>query len=87
MLQAPAEGLNEEELVGSGVKVDTLKKLLPSTPGEEQGEGEGEETKESGPPKLISLDQITVKGEDLTGVWNNILVCCSWKYMPCVVRT
>lgn len=51
-----AEGLNAAELKGNGVKVETLKKLMLS----------GEEPKES-PPKLISLDQVTVRGEDLTG--------------------
>lgn len=56
------ESLNPEELAASGIKVDTLKTLLQQT--KEEGEGEGAK---AGPQKLISLDQVTMRGEDLTG--------------------
>lgn len=63
--QGPADGLNEEELAGNGVRVGTLKKLLLRIPREE---AEVPETEETGHPlKLISLEQVTVRGEDLTG--------------------
>ena len=58
-----ADGLNAEELAGNGVKVDTLRKLLAKEKEEEGGSSEGT----NHPPKLISLDQVIVRGEDLTG--------------------
>jgi hypothetical protein len=60
-----ADSLNAEELAGNGVKVDTLKRLLPKITAEEK---KGGGSKSSNPPKLISLDQVTVRGEDLTGM-------------------
>ena len=66
-----SDGLNEEELAGNGVKVDTLKTLLAKEDKEEEKkeEEEGKEQSEenANPPKLISLDQVLVKGEDITG--------------------
>lgn len=58
------DGLNEEELVRNGVKVGTLKQLLARSAEEKDDE---DITEGSGPPKLISLSQVTVRGEDLTG--------------------
>lgn len=59
-------GLNAEELAGNGVKVDTLKTLLAKST---------EEGDEKTPPKLISLDQVTVRGEDLTGKPSTCTLC------------
>lgn len=62
------DGLNEEELAGAGVMVDTLRNLMKVSA---QAKEEEAEDKDS-PPKLISLDQVTVRGEDLTGKHNCI---------------
>lgn len=58
----PADGLNAEELAGIGVKVGSMKQLLAQSAGEKQ-----DDQADRNPPKLISLDQVTVRGEDLTG--------------------
>ena len=66
-----SESLNAEELAGNGMKVGTLKQLLAtgSTTEEEGKDTGGDEMKTNqNPQKLISLDQVTVRGEDLTGV-------------------
>lgn len=73
-----SESLNAEELAGNGVKVETLKQLLAArnTPEEGKHTAAGDQTKANqNPPKLISLDQVTVRGEDLTGMlnWYNII--------------
>ena len=57
-----ADGLNAEELTKNGVKVDILKKLMLNR----QEEVDDGQIKSDNPPKLISLDQVTVRGEDLT---------------------
>lgn len=67
-----AEGLNAQELAGNGVRVDTLKALLVRSAEEETSE-DAENKTSSDPPKLISLDQVTVRGEDLTGKFLTIV--------------
>ena len=59
------DGPNIEELVGSGVQVDVLKQLITKDKKEVSSEEPSEE--EGGLRKLISLDQVTLRGEDLTG--------------------
>ncbi len=49
------EGPSLEELAKTGVRVEVLQQLLP--PGDEG----------SGLTKLLPMDQVTMKGEDLTG--------------------
>lgn len=49
------DGPSLEELAKTGVKVEVLQQLMPS----------GEDG--SGLTKLIQLDQVTMRGEDLTG--------------------
>lgn len=64
-VSAPVDGLNAEELTVSGVKVEILKKLMLKSNPEDTGT-DAPNTSNS-PPQLIALDQITVRGEDLTG--------------------
>lgn len=64
-VSAPIDGLNAEELTVSGVKVEILKKLMLKSNLEDTGT-DAPNTSNS-PPQLIALDQITVRGEDLTG--------------------
>lgn len=64
-VSAPVDGLNAEELTVSGVKVEILKKLMLKSNSEDTGT-DAPNTSNS-PPQLIALDQITVRGEDLTG--------------------
>ena len=61
----PIEPLNEEELSSVGIKVDILKALMKST-SQQDIEVESDAEKQS-PPRLISIDQVTMRGEDLTG--------------------
>ena len=61
-LASQVDVLNAEELAANGVRVDTLKRLSLRTPKEEVESEEGGQ-----PPKLIPLDQVTLRGEDLTG--------------------
>lgn len=70
------DSLNMEELVGSGVKVDTLKTLLGRKDGKNEDHLDPDSpTKMTGSPlKLISLDQVTMKGEDLTGMLCNMYI-------------
>lgn len=64
-VSVPTDGLDEEELSRAGVKMNTLKNLMKvSAQTEEAGDGR---SSEDSPPMLISLDQITVREEDLTG--------------------
>ena len=52
----------------------TLKNLMKvSAPAEEVGTEDGHSIEDL-PPKLITLDQVTMRGEDLTGK-EEILVC------------
>lgn len=53
-----SEGPSLEELAKSGIKVDVLQRLMPANQDEEG---------DSGLRKLIALDLVTMKGEDLTG--------------------
>ncbi len=79
------ESLNPEELAGSGVKVDTLKVLFRRSK-EEDGTQLGSPTKMVGePPKLISLDQVTMRGEDLTGLYVVLaeVMLCVYLYLNC----
>ena len=48
-----SEGPNLADLASSGIKMDTLQKLVP---------------REGGPRQLIPYDQLMVRGEDLTGL-------------------
>ena len=51
-----------EELATSAINVDTLQKLMRGEP-----EGSSNEGSTSQPKKFIGLDQVVVRGEDLTG--------------------
>ncbi len=65
--QSSASGdatLNAEELAKNGVNVETLKKLMLIKTDQE---GEADPSETSNLVKLISFDQVTVRGEDLTG--------------------
>ena len=68
-MQGPAssssvDGPNIEELLSNGIKVDTLKQLMTKNKEDVSEESIGEE---GGLKKIISLDQVTLRGEDLTG--------------------
>ena len=68
-MQGPAssssvDGPNIEELLSNGIKVDTLKQLMTKNKEDVREESIGEE---GGLKKIISLDQVTLRGEDLTG--------------------
>ena len=58
------DGPSLDELISSGVKVDTLKQLLTKKKDDSSEVLSGDE---GAPKKLIALDQVTVRGEDLTG--------------------
>ena len=66
-----AEGPSLEELVSSGIKADTLKQLMTR---EREDISEDLDGGEHGttPRKLIALDQITLRGEDLTSEFTNV---------------
>ena len=51
-------GLSIEDLLKDGIKVDVLQKLMPPDTTEDGAEGLR---------KLLPLDQVTMKGENLTG--------------------
>ena len=58
------EGPSLEELISTGIKVDTLKQLMARKEIEDNAEdSSGDEDKVK---KLIALDQVTLRGEDLT---------------------
>ncbi len=66
----PAEGMNMAEISSTGVKVDTLRNLMKLSAQCEKDTTEGDTaaaSDDSSPPKLISLDQVIMRGEDLTG--------------------
>ena len=64
----PMDGLNEEELSSTGIRVDILKALMKTSHQSEKNMAEEDsELTDLSPPKLISLDQVTMRGEDLTG--------------------
>ena len=60
-----SEGPSLEDLAKSGIKVGILQRLMPS---DQDEEGDG------GLRKLIALDQVTMKGEDLTGKFVKFVV-------------
>ena len=59
-----SEGPSLEDLAKSGIKVDVLQRLMPADR-DEEGDGSLR--------KFIALDQVTMKGEDLTG---RFVTCC-----------
>lgn len=72
------DGLNLEELASSAIKVDTLRKLMK---GETDSSSEEEGTNE--PKKFISLDQVVVRGEDLTGRLDFLYCTCMCNTVFC----
>ena len=71
MMQGPAssssaEGPSLEELVSNGIKADTLKQLMTREREESSEELDGGPGDGTTPKKLIALDQVTLRGEDLT---------------------
>lgn len=58
-------GPSLHELVSSGIKVDTLKQLMA------KDREDGAEGIEGAPIKLIALEQVTLRGEDLTSEFTN----------------
>lgn len=59
------EGPSLEELISTGIRVDTLKQLMARKETEDSAteDSSGDEGKMK---KLIALDQVTLRGEDLT---------------------
>ena len=57
------EGPSLEELISTGIRVDTLKQLMAK---ETEDSAEDLSDDESKVKKLIALDQVTLRGEDLT---------------------
>ncbi len=59
------EGPSLEELISTGIRVDTLKQLLARKEAEDSAteDSSGDEGKVK---QLIALDQVTLRGEDLT---------------------
>ena len=60
-----AEGPSLEELISTGIRADTLKQLMARKETED-GATEDSTGDEGKVKKLIALDQITLRGEDLT---------------------
>ena len=60
-----AEGPSLEELISTGIRADTLKQLMARKETED-GAAEDSTGDEGKVKKLIALDQITLRGEDLT---------------------
>lgn len=58
---AHSEGPSLADLASSGIKVETLQRLAPQDPDGDIGERRV-------PKQLIPFDQLTVRGEDLTGM-------------------
>ena len=56
-------GPSVEELVSSGIKVNTLKQLMARDRGDSAG---GPNSDDGSLKQLIALDRVTLKGEDLT---------------------
>lgn len=54
------EGPSLADLASSGIKVETLQRLAPEDP-------DGDITGRRIPKQLIAFDQLTLRGEDLTG--------------------
>lgn len=65
-----AEGPSLEELVSSGIRADTLKQLMTNKDTEDD-DCEDSSRDEGTLKKLVSLEQVTLKGEDLTGKWTS----------------
>jgi len=64
----PIEPLNEKELSSAGIKIDTLKVLMKSSSQHDKDIAKVEGDAENKfPPRLIAIDQVTMRGEDLTG--------------------
>ena len=57
---AHSEGPSLADLASSGIKVETLQRLAPQDPDVDIGDRRV-------PKQLIAFDQLTVRGEDLTG--------------------
>ncbi len=62
--QSSSDGPKLEDLVKMGVRVEVLQQLMPP--------GDGG----SGLTKLLALDQVTMKGEDLTGQTHLLSLDC-----------
>ena len=58
------EGPSLKELISTGIRVDTLKQLMASKEKEDGAEDSNDD--EGKVKKLIALDQVTLRGEDLT---------------------
>lgn len=58
---AHSEAPSLADLASSGIKVETLQRLAPQDPDGDTGERRV-------PKQLIPFDQLTVRGEDLTGM-------------------
>ncbi len=63
------DGPKLEDLVKMGVRVEVLQQLMP--PGDSG----------SGLIKLLALDQVTMKGEDLTGQTHYVATVATLKYV------
>lgn len=77
------EGPSLEELISTGIRVDTLKQLLAR-----KEEAEGSATKDlSGDggkvKQFIALDQVTLRGEDLTSKLTKVNVSVSEIFSFC----
>ena len=57
---AHTEGPSLADLASSGIKVETLQRLAPEDP-------DGDTMGRRIPKQLIAFDQLTLRGEDLTG--------------------
>ena len=77
------EGPSLEELISTGIRVDTLKQLLAR---KEEAEGSATEdlSGDGGKVKqLIALDQVTLRGEDLTSKSTKVNVSVSEIFSFC----
>ena len=61
------EGPSLEELISTGIRVDTLKQLMARKETEDSAADHEDSSGDEGKvKKLIALDQVTLRGEDLT---------------------
>lgn len=66
------EGPSLEELISTGIRVDTLKQLLARKEEAEGGATEDLSGDEGKVKQLIALDQVTLRGEDLTSMLTKV---------------